>query len=167
MAAQTNRIQRPANWQARPARETLPPKFLWKVGNFFMKRMLGGKMGDVIMLITFTGRKSGKTFTTPIGYTRQGNTLTSFCDSPWQKNLVGGAPVTVTIKGQAVLGLATTISDHDQVAAYVKYQLQNGGPQAARQMALALPKGYLPTDEELRIMLRDRVLITTQLPDSK
>jgi hypothetical protein len=25
-------------------------------------------------------------------------------------------------------------------------------------MALALPKGYRPTDEELQIMLRDRVL---------
>ena len=167
MAAPTNRIPRPANWQPRPARDTLPPRFLWKVGNFVMTRLLGGKMGEAIMLITFTGRKSGKTFTTPIGYTRQGQTLTSFCDSPWQQNLAGGAPVTVTIQGRALPGRAATVSAPDRVAAYVRQHLQNGGPQAARQMALALPKGYLPTDEELRIMLRDRVLIIIELQDSK
>lgn len=131
-----------------------------------MTRLLGGKMGEAIMLITFTGRKSGKTFTTPIGYTRQGQTLTSFCNSPWQQNLAGGAPVTVTIQGQTLPGRAITVSDPDQVAAYVKQHLQKGGPQAAHQMALALPKGYRPTDEELQIMLRDRVLIVIELQGS-
>lgn len=172
METQTTRetnSKKPANWRARPAMETKPPKFLLKVMNPFMRRMVrggGGKMGDMIMLITFKGRKSGKTFTTPLGYTRKGNSITCFTDSPWWKNLEGGAPVKLTIKGQEMQGFATPVSDKAQVLEYVSGRLREGGPQAVRQMALSLPKGYTPTDDELRIMLRDRVLIEIQLQGS-
>ena len=163
MAAQTNSRRRPATWQARPALETKPPKLLLKVGNFFLKRMRASMMGDVIMLLTFTERKSGKAFTTPLGYTRAGHTVTCFTDSPWQKNLAGGAAVTVTLRGTELVGFATPVVDMEHVLAYVKQHLQNDGPPAGRQMGLSLPKGYLPTDAELRIMLRDRALINIEL----
>ena len=138
--------------------------------NPIMKRIVrggGGKMGDAIMLITFKGRKSGKTFTTPLGYTSEGDTVTCFTDSSWWKNLEGSAPVKVTIKGKEMEGIATPVSDKEQVLGYVRDRLQDGGPQAVRQMALSLPKGYLPTDDELRIMLCDRVLITIKVQGSK
>ncbi len=167
MVNQENITQRPPNWHPRPAMETKPPKFIMKLGNIFMKRMVRGKMGESMMLITFTGRKSGKTFTTVIGYTREGNTLTCFTDSPWQKNLVGGAPVTVTIKGKEIKGLATPLSEQDQLKEYVKRHLHSGDPQAPRRMGLSLPKGYFPTDDELRIMLRDRMLFSIELQGSK
>ncbi len=167
MVKRENSTQRPADWHARPAMETKPPKFVMRLGNVVMKRMLRGKMGDSIMLITFTGRKSGKTFTTAIGYTREGNTLTAFTDSPWQKNLIGGAPVTITIKGKEIKGHATPLSDQDQLMEYVKRHLQSGDLQAPRRMGVSLPQGYLPTDDELRIILRDRMLISIELQDSK
>ena len=146
--------------------ESKPPKALMKVMNPIMTLMVrrgGGRMGDQIMLLTFRGRKSGRQFTTPIGYTREGNVVTCFTDSQWGKNLVGGAPVKVTIKGKEKEGYAETTSDKGQVLEYVKHNLSKGGPQAARQMGLSLPKGYLPSDDELRTMLRDRILISIKL----
>ena len=169
MATQDTATQKPANWSARPAAETKPPKFLLKVMNPVMKRMVrggGGKMGDKIMLIHFKGRKSGKAYVTPLGYTREGDTITCFTDSPWWKNLEGGAPVGVTIKGKELKGFATVVSDKEKVVEYVGQHLRSGDPEAVRRMAVSVPKGYLPTDDELTIMMRDRVLIRIQLKES-
>jgi hypothetical protein len=54
------------------------------------------------MLITFTGRKSGKQFTTPVRYIQSGNTVKCFtaAENQWWRNLRSGARVSLLIKGQ-------------------------------------------------------------------
>lgn len=49
------------------------------------------------MLITFTGRKSGRQFTTPVRYVRDGETVRCFtsAENQWWRNLRGGADVTL------------------------------------------------------------------------
>jgi hypothetical protein len=48
-----------------------------------------------LMLITFTGRKSGRQFTTPVRYVREGETVRCFtsAENQWWRNLRGGADV--------------------------------------------------------------------------
>ena len=58
-----------------------------------------------VLLITFTGRKSGKKYTTPITYLRDGDTVLMTTDSPWWKNLRGGALVTLRIRGREYVGV--------------------------------------------------------------
>lgn len=64
---------------------------------------LHGLMSGSTMLITYTGRKSARTYTTPVNYIRDGGTLLSM--SPrghsWWRNLrgQGGAPVVVRLRG--------------------------------------------------------------------
>jgi deazaflavin-dependent oxidoreductase (nitroreductase family) len=50
-----------------------------------------------LMLITFTGRKSGRQFTTPVRYVREGETVRCFtsAENQWWRNLRGGADVTL------------------------------------------------------------------------
>jgi hypothetical protein len=59
------------------------------------------------MLITFTGRKSGKTYTTPVNYVWDDHTLlaVSPTDHLWWGNLRGSAPVTVCVRGQSLQGV--------------------------------------------------------------
>ena len=54
------------------------------------------------MLITFTGRKSGKKFTTPVRYIQTGNTVRCFtaAENQWWRNLRSSARVSLLIKGQ-------------------------------------------------------------------
>ena len=54
------------------------------------------------MLITFTGRNSGRQFTTPVRYFRDGETVRSFtsAESQWWRNLRGGADVVLRIEGR-------------------------------------------------------------------
>jgi hypothetical protein len=71
-----------------------------------------------VMLITFTGRKSGKSYTTPISYLREGNRVTAFTGARWWKNPKGGAPVPLLIRRQELRGWAVPVAqDKEAVAA--------------------------------------------------
>jgi len=54
------------------------------------------------MLITFTGRKSHREFTTPVRYIQTANTVKCFTSSEnlWWRNLKGGANVVLCLKGK-------------------------------------------------------------------
>ena len=71
-----------------------------------------------VILLTFTGRKSGKVYTTPVEYMREGDCLTIFTQRgrTWWKNLQGGAPVTVRLRGRDVSGVARTITDEAAIS---------------------------------------------------
>lgn len=67
------------------------------------------------LLISFYGRKSGKRYTTPINYARDGDTFILTTDSPWWKNLRGGAAVTLCVRGRTTAGVAEVSADCDVV----------------------------------------------------
>ena len=45
-----------------------------------------------VLLISFTGRKSGKTYTTPVSYSQEGDQVFIFTHAGWWKNLLAGTP---------------------------------------------------------------------------
>ena len=61
-----------------------------------------------VLLLTFEGRKSGRTYTTPLSYTREGEDLLLVAarDHTWWKNLRGGAPVKLRVRGRNEKGVA-------------------------------------------------------------
>ncbi|HMA35056.1 MAG TPA: nitroreductase/quinone reductase family protein [Chloroflexia bacterium] len=68
---------------------------------------------DRLLLLTFTGRKSGKTFTTPLRYAQEGETLLLTVLYPWWKNLVAEATVRVLLRGEMRTGTAAVLPEHD------------------------------------------------------
>ena len=71
-----------------------------------------------MLLITVTGRKSGKPITTPTAYLREDNTLwiISQRSSKWWRNLREGANVMVVLGGKSIQGHGSTIEDEHAVA---------------------------------------------------
>jgi hypothetical protein len=69
---------------------------LIRIGNHFMKLILRSPLHSLVsenaMIITSTGRKSGKIYTTPVNYVRDAGALIilSQDDRTWWKNLRGG-----------------------------------------------------------------------------
>jgi len=82
------------------------PEPMFAIINPIMKVLLRsplhGVLSSGIMLITFKGIKSGRWFTTPVRYIHDGNTVRAFSSSEtfWWRNLVGGADVTLRLKGK-------------------------------------------------------------------
>jgi hypothetical protein len=74
-----------------------------------------GLMSDRLIVLTVTGRRTGKKRTFPVAYTQEGDKLSLHVDWPerkvWWKNLIGGAPVTVRLRGQVRHGHAVTHGD--------------------------------------------------------
>lgn len=78
------------------------------IGNAVLKPLLRSPLHFVashgLMLITVTGRKTGRLYTTPVAYGRQGDSIYFFSgkDRKWIRNLAGGAPVTLRLRGKDV-----------------------------------------------------------------
>ncbi len=78
------------------------------------------------MLITFTGRKSGRTFTTPVRYVETDGIIRCFTssDNMWWRNLRGGAEVVLRVRGKDLAYQATAIeSNPEEVRKWLVYYL--------------------------------------------
>lgn len=66
-----------------------------------LKSPLHGVLSNSIMLVTFTGRTSGKTYTTPVRYVRMDDHLRCYstADTQWWRNLRAGAAATLRTAG--------------------------------------------------------------------
>jgi deazaflavin-dependent oxidoreductase (nitroreductase family) len=66
---------------------------------WLLRRGLMGSLDNEIMVITVTGRKSGRQYSTPIGYLRDGETIIALSrGSNWYKNAVAAGQAQVVIK---------------------------------------------------------------------
>jgi hypothetical protein len=114
------------------------PRFMFKLMNPLMKALLyspfHGRVSKSLMLLSFTGRKSGKKFTTPVGYLRQDRTIIVFTHSPWWKNMIGGAPVSMRIQGKNTTGVARPVNDPVEIKSMVRNLMASSSEDRARQM---------------------------------
>ena len=73
---------------------TSVPPFVNHAMKFVLRSPYHGMASQTVLLVTFTGRKSGKTYTTPVSYSQSGDRVTIFTHAVWRKNLTSGAQVT-------------------------------------------------------------------------
>jgi hypothetical protein len=62
-------------------------------------------------VVAWKGRKTGRRYSTPISYVRDGNTIFVTTGDKWWRNLTGGAPVTLRIAGRWLQGVGEPILD--------------------------------------------------------
>lgn len=77
---------------------------------WLLRSPLHGIVSSMYMVVTFTGRKSGQTYSTPVEYFTVDGTLTFLTASEhqWWRNLRDGAAVTVQVRGKALAGISQT-----------------------------------------------------------
>jgi len=136
-------------------------------GNDFMswvlRSPLHGMLSNGMMLITVTGRKTGKKYTLPVGYYCESGYLWVITsrDRTWWKNLCGGAEVSLLLKRQPVTAIAETELDEKTVEVrmveYVKHV-----PQAAKPMGVRIENGNVNTEDIARTA-KDRLFVRLQL----
>jgi deazaflavin-dependent oxidoreductase (nitroreductase family) len=106
-----------------------------RIMTLLLRSPLHPLVSSQIMLLSFHGRKSGKLYTTPVGYMREGNTITLFTDHQWWRNLKNDAPVTVRIGNQTLHGTANVTLDKAATLPALHRYLQKS-PNAARAFSV-------------------------------
>lgn len=116
------------------------------------------------MLVTYKGRKSGKTYTTPVNYVRDGQVLTttSYRHRTWWRNLRGGAPVTVRLQGKDLKAHADVIEDDEGVTTHLLAYLGQA-PKVAKYFGVALDADGQPDQDDVATAAKERVIIHTRL----
>jgi NAD(P)-dependent dehydrogenase (short-subunit alcohol dehydrogenase family) len=103
------------------------------------------------MLLEFTGRRTGKRYRFPVGYSREGDVVTIFTPWGWWKNLRGGAPVTVWLKGQRRSGTADVVTDPAAIAQAITPVLRRS-PRIARAFGVRLDSGNQPNPDDVDLL---------------
>ncbi len=131
-----------------------------------MKFILGSPLHGIIskttLLITFTGRKTGKTYTTPVSYSQHGDQVYIFSHAKWWKYLRGGAPVTLRLQGRDFRGTAEPIEDKQAIAAKLVDHLQNV-PFDAKFYNVTFDEHKNPCSDEVEKAVKNVVMIRVQL----
>jgi F420H(2)-dependent quinone reductase len=76
----------------------------------------GGLISENVAMLTYTGRRSGRRFSIPVGYRRSGDEVTIAVGMPdaktWWRNFLGdGAPLTLRLDGIERAGHAVARRD--------------------------------------------------------
>ena len=120
------------------------------------------------MTMTYTGRKSGKTYTTPMNYVHTNSVdrpilwTTSLRERTWWHNLRGGAPVRLHLKGKDVGAKAEAIEDIPGVVQGLGVYLQ-AAPAYARYLNVQLDPDGTPNPDDLTRAAEKMVVVRTQL----
>jgi hypothetical protein len=135
--------------QARPQR---PPALIYKVVNPTLKVLLysplHGLMSKRLMVLNFQGRKSGKPYSIVVGYHADGDTVLVTTQARWAKNLVGGVPVNLRLRGRKRSGTAQLLTDIDAMsAAYAT--LLSGAPELGQFIGVSLDSAGKPVAAEV------------------
>lgn len=140
----------------------MPNKLVNAFPSIIIRSPLHGIMSSKYAIIEFKGRKSGRTYRTPIAYVREGDQILMSTDSPWYRNLAGGAHVRMLVRGRTVEGTARPVTDADRAAAVLR-TLVDAIPSYSRPAGLAREGGRVSDGEIRRAIGAGRVSIEMKL----
>ncbi len=142
----------------------MPQDWYNPIVKFLLRSPLHGAMSGSTVLITYTGRKSGKQYTLPVSYLRVDNTLTAFSSRSrnWWRNLRGAAPVELLLQRQKHKAVGEVLEEPVQVVEGLRAYLRQA-PQLARFFKVGFDEDGKPDQLDLEREARDLVLIKLQL----
>lgn len=91
-----------------------------------------------LMLVSYTGRKTGKAYRQPVSYVRDGEVLLTPGGGRWTLNLAGGRAATIRLRGRAVAARAELVTDAAEVERLLGV-IAEKNPRAAR--FVPIPRG--------------------------
>ena len=137
--------------------------------NPLMRRLinssLAGPMNRQLLLLRYRGRRSGRTFTTPVGYVRDGDKVV-MVTSPayrWWPNFVGGADADLRLpEGWRQGRVEIVMPDDPRYDETVAFQVANRGPGMLRSFGVEVDdQGHLTPDAKATAATRAHMVLGT------
>ena len=120
-------------------------------------------LGRSTALITFTGRRSGVSYTTPVTYTRHNHEaiLTAHESRQWWRNLETQPRVALRLAGSSHHGTARILRDDKALPYFVEFLEDQ--PVAAKASGVKLDEHGRPNIAEAKAGLNDTVVVVVDL----
>ena len=141
---------------------TVPP-FVNKAMKFVLRSPMHNLVSKTVLLITFTGRKSGKSYTTPVSYSKTGDHVSIFTHATWWKNLCCVAPVKLRLQGREFQGLAEPVADDKRSIATGLAAHLRKVPSDARYYGVTFDEHKNPRTEEVEMAVQSVVMINVKV----
>jgi len=123
-----------------------PPNLFWRLIRFMNQRVLlrtykpEAPVGNLVLLLTTTGRKSGLPRVTPLQYEEDNGVIYVGAargqEADWFRNIVANPQVGVQMKASRFCGVAEPITDPMRIADFLELRLKRH-PQMIRAMLLS------------------------------
>ena len=99
-------------------------------------------LSKALMLLSFSGRKTGKAYRQPVSYAQDGDTLLTPGGGRWKLNLREDQPIEVRLRGRSVLLRPEFVRDVDEVQRLVGRMIVIN-PRSAGFMPFVGPRGEI------------------------
>lgn len=123
-----------------------------------LHRILSGRY----LLLTFTGRSTGRRYRTPVAYRRTPGGVVFSTDSRWWRNLAAEPAVGLLVGGRRRRGTARQVTDRDEAAAQLGRMVREI-PGYRRSAGLRAEKGGVPAAELARAVAEERRVFAVQV----
>lgn len=145
-----------------------PPAAIMRVTNPILRYLLRtpvlGAAAKQLMVVSFTGRKTGRQYAIPLSAHRVDNTLYALTGAPWKQNFRDGADARVLLDGKTTTMRGQLIADRPVVADLYRRCAESYGVKGAqRMMGLKFLDQRIPTLEEFADAVEQNRLVAIRL----
>lgn len=120
-----------------------------------------------LMLITVTGRRTGRRYTIPVGYQRHEDVLTILAsEAPkkqWWRNFHDPAQVDVNVKGKPLSGIAELVAPTSPEFRARAEETLRRLPQMGKVFGVQYSKGEALDDEQVATLARNIAMVQVRL----
>jgi hypothetical protein len=141
-----------------------------RVANVFVVALLCSPLhallSETLLVLTYTGRTSGRRYGIPVGYRRDGALVTLVAGNPWWVNLREGGVVTLRLAGREERGSAVLLADKHQAEAGLTAFIERL-PHLAALYDVTLAPDKRPDGASVTQAVNTQVVIQVTLEDDK
>jgi deazaflavin-dependent oxidoreductase (nitroreductase family) len=123
-----------------------------------LKSPIHGIVSRKLLVLTFTGRKTGRHYTLPVGYARDGDTVLIGAAGPWWKNLREGARVSILLRGRERTGNAEAVTDKAEMAPLYRTLLAQN-PTHGKFVGIRREPDGMPNADDLKRAIRRGIAV--------
>ncbi|NRB38257.1 MAG: hypothetical protein HRU20_07270 [Pseudomonadales bacterium] len=140
---------------------------IYRVINPVMKSLLNSPFHPVlsrrIMTVSYTGNKSGKAYSTPVSYYREGDKVYCFTNGVWWRNFRTGADVVLRMKGKDYPGHATVNTESEEEKLDTMMAYFKAIPSDGKFYGVSFDANKDPYPDQVKMASKMVVMITTTL----
>lgn len=142
---------------------------IYKIMNPPMMALLRSRFHGIVSkdihIVTFTGRKTGKIYSTPVSYIQEDSRV-SFStngENIWWRNLIGGADVTLTLRGEEVPATTEVIYGEGAETEAALTDFFTKMPRDAKYSGVKIEKDGTPNKDSIATCAKKFVVVHSTL----